>query len=82
MRTLLYGLSAVALALIVSACGGDPVAGDDCGYQETGNIFCAEGGKVLECTFVDAERRWREVATCPDGTSCQTTDDFRGFACE
>ncbi len=82
MRTLWYTLFAATLALVVTACGGDPVAGDDCSYQETGNVFCAEGGKVLECTFVNAERRWSEVATCPDGTSCQAIDDFRGFACE
>jgi hypothetical protein len=82
MRTLWSALFIGTLALLMSACGGDPVAGDDCDFQETGDIFCAEGGKVLECTYVNAARQWSEIATCPSETSCQTTDDFRGYACE
>ena len=82
MRTIWSGLLCATIALVLSACGGDPVAGDDCSFQETGDILCAEDGAVLECTFVNAERRWSEVATCASGTTCQTKEEFPGYACE
>ena len=54
------------------------VAGMRCGFNGSW-LAC---GKVLECTYVNAARQWSEIATCPSATSCQTTDDFRGYACE
>lgn len=80
-----YAWSLVTLtvsALLMSACGGDPEAGDDCEFRETGDIFCGEGGAVLECTFVNAERQWAQVATCGSGTTCRATDDQAGYVCE
>ncbi len=81
MRLGAWCAAAMLVASLV-ACGGDPESGQECSFQETGDVFCAGGGKVLECTFVDAERQWTEVAQCSSGTTCRETDDFRGYACE
>lgn len=78
--TLWFGCAALAVSLF--ACAGDPEAGDDCSFQETGDIFCGPDGAVLECTFVNAERQWTQVATCSDGTTCQEDDSVAGFVCE
>ena len=80
-----YAWSLVAItmsALPLSACGGDPEAGDECEFKETGDVFCGEGGAVLECTFVNAARQWSQVDTCASGTSCRATDSVEGYVCE